>query len=187
MRHSSSSIDTVHRPISIHALHTKCDSFDLSQLKYPSEYFNPRTSYEVRRIPEQESGVGVVISIHALHTKCDKFRREIRPPGQHFNPRTSYEVRRTPPVVDETGYYNFNPRTSYEVRHASARLDRPSQQFQSTHFIRSATTATIVQAENVRCISIHALHTKCDHMVKAVIDPQTGFQSTHFIRSATSV
>ena len=79
--------------ISIHAPLTRCD---LQIFAYLATYiyFNPRTSYEVRR---REKSLLVTLyafqSTHLLRgaTRSARVRRSMR---RHFNPRTSYEVRR---------------------------------------------------------------------------------------------
>ena len=171
-------------------------------------YFNPRTSYEVRQalgIEEQKDTKGFQsthfirsatikrflivivkeeISIHALHTKCDGMV-----------------------ISSTTGARKFQ--STHFIRSATSAGLSPvyrNQWFQSTHFIRSATMTAYFWTDE-QIISIHALHTKCDSIASITFtmcwnfNPRTSyevrlipknslgslflFQSTHFIRSAT--
>ncbi|AHM65739.1 hypothetical protein PPSQR21_020910 [Paenibacillus polymyxa SQR-21] len=105
----------------------------------------------------------MLISIHALHTECDA--------SEHSSP-----------WIEDS---NFNPRTPYRVRLKRELFIAAMSLFQSTHSIQSATdwksTDKYVGTDfNPRTpyrvrrytngypsdqvkISIHALHTECDH------------------------
>ena len=125
--------------ISIHALHTKCDWISWLESR-PLQNFNPRTSYEVRRIRTTNSTNVRLISIHALHTKCDVQTFENQLPCDYFNPRTSYEVRHAAMIAVEAkrdiSIHALHTKCDQRGLARSARLLR----FQSTHFIRSATS-----------------------------------------------
>ena len=58
--------------------------------------------------------------------------------------------------------------------------------FQSTHPVRGATTACMVDNSNHYIISIHAPREGCDLAVIADVYPQYLFQSTHPVRGATT-
>ncbi len=78
--------------ISIHAPRVRCDKINVAQQeKY--NYFNPRTSCEVRLSGTTSFICIYYISIHAPRVRCD-LRACIRRIGYlNFNPRTSCEVR----------------------------------------------------------------------------------------------
>ena len=122
--------------ISIHAPRVRCD------IQYPRhythmQYFNPRTSCEVRpktlwalarvypfqsthlvwgaTIFSCSSSSVMIISIHAPRVRCDvRFTEELLFIF-NFNPRTSCEVRLLF-FLGESQCVHFNPRTSCEVR-----------------------------------------------------------------------
>ena len=81
--------------ISIHAPRVRCDLKFTPITQRSRQYFNPRTSCEVRR-GHFEFRLLVV---------------------DNFNPRTSCEVRPTNPANHQLSRFHFNPRTSCEVRH----------------------------------------------------------------------
>ncbi len=61
---------------------------------YPANYFNPRTSCEVRRFGKSCETKQTHISIHAPRVRCDRRCQLKRSEEDYFNPRTSCEVRR---------------------------------------------------------------------------------------------
>ncbi len=125
--------------------------------------------------------------------------------GDCFNPRTPCGVR-----LLERGahpcYKSFNPRTPCGVRPQRDKGNRAVVRFQSTHSLRSATSAAM---PGTACfaVSIHALLAECDYLniilinKKSCFNPRTPcgvrrrdrdfpaqhveFQSTHSLRSAT--
>ena len=145
-----------------------------------SSYFNPRTSYEVRRrlLP---------IVIETVN----------------FNPRTSYEVRLTRRTKARRTLY-FNPRTSYEVRRLCLQIKGEDTNisihapltrcdlavapplslfgvFQSTHLLRGATYSDTC-TKICSYISIHAPLTRCDksdastRMLSLNFNPRTSYE-----------
>ncbi len=160
------------RDISIHAPRVRCDE-TVSAPMFPREYFNPRTSCEVRpddgmngliptvfqsthlvwgatvTIPRNKREEG--ISIHAPRVRCDASRPKERRPFCYFNPRTSCEVR----LMGSDG----TPRKII---------------FQSTHLVWGATSVGL--AAYVRtCISIHAPRVRCD-----VKNNPNKYEQSHF-------
>ena len=59
--------------ISIHAPHTGSDDFFIF-VKEVFLYFNPRSPYGERRVPDTWSNFDIVISIHAPHTGSDAIK-----------------------------------------------------------------------------------------------------------------
>ena len=107
-------------------------------------YFNPRTSYEVRRPGEITVTITLNISIHAPLTRCDRPKDyvyrglrqiSIHAPLTRCDPRLpifpagSAIFQSTHLLRGATDQYeeekedtdDFNPRTSYEVRHVKSR------------------------------------------------------------------
>ena len=123
------------------------------------------------------------VSIHALLAECD-FARQC-------NTSTAF---------------GFNPRTPCGVRPMDNGDIKETDQFQSTHSLRSA-TKDLIQFIDANRVSIHALLAECDliwvsqSMIWASFNPRTPcgvrrryglrnktasvFQSTHSLRSAT--
>ncbi len=81
--------------ISIHALHTECDSENGVYVGGKAN-FNPRTPYRVRPVRKFGEPYFRDISIHALHTECDPPMDCTFLASTNFNPRTPYGVRRLP-------------------------------------------------------------------------------------------
>ncbi len=112
---------------------------DCASYSSVSSSFNPRTPCGVRlNIESSSDEEEEEVSIHALLAECDSnflllFRR-----GSGFNPRTPCGVRR----ISRNFILNTN-------------------KFQSTHSLRSATTAN-TQTSNSNMVSIHALLAECD-------------------------
>ena len=110
-------------------------------LQYSSSsfYFNPRTSFEVRRNGIWEWDGKLYISIHAPLSRCDQILFHSGYLHNYFNPRTSFEVRLFLTRLLSSTTKNFNPRTSFEVRpHDYTGRGNPWT-FQSTHLFRGAT------------------------------------------------
>ena len=89
--------------------------------------------------------------------------------------------------MEITNTKGFNPRTPCGVRP----LTLPGRQmyssvFQSTHSLRSATPAYVLN-QLVTAVSIHALLAECDQWEGYVAIDDNGFQSTHSLRSATII
>ena len=126
------------RPISIHALHTKCD-FRIPDVRASKNNFNPRTSYEVRLISynqkykeevfqsthfirsatilRKRGGKNERISIHALHTKCDLRVAENTWPAEIISIHALHtKCDKRSELRSKKTRRDFNPRTSYEVR-----------------------------------------------------------------------
>ena len=166
--------------------------------------FNPRTSYEVRRIQHTRLEFLLLISIHAPLTRCDGKQATI--PAlwiisihapltrcdfngsafyanccANFNPRTSYEVRRASKQMTVTAEPDFNPRTSYEVRLEIGTWGIWLLEFQSTHLLRGATYSEKAYNYYNR-ISIHAPLTRCDlfqqkmSMLTENFNPRTSYE-----------
>ena len=169
-------------------------------------YFNPRTSYEVRRhdILDESGDVEfqsthllrgatrrlfpnferASISIHAPLTRCDERGLPGLRRARHFNPRTSYEVRRHQFFHFKRLPANFNPRTSYEVRRPCRTTGQCSAIFQSTHLLRGATR----RGDSIDLTSPDFNpRTSYEVRLKPVSKSQcaAGFQSTHLLRGAT--
>ncbi len=123
--------------ISIHALHAECDNCP-ALCSCSCSHFNPRTPCGVR--PELYSCISCL---------CD------------FNPRTPCGVRLKWTSKLAKTHQNFNPRTPCGVRPTATVRSTGGAQFQSTHSMRSATTA------------------------RRFAKSKRGFQSTHSMRSAT--
>ena len=102
--------------------------------RHPDNYFNPRTSCEVRPEHGGRAGRKIWISIHAPLARCD-------PHLQH----------------GPACYQNFNPRTSCEVRHILRHKVNAKHIFQSTHLLRGATDYTFQPQRNFQFQSTHLL------------------------------
>ena len=123
--------------ISIHAPLTRCDTRTLRRVT-SIEYFNPRTSYEVRlKVSNSDIPSETFQSTHLLR-------------GATQSPHDSGNH-----IVD------FNPRTSYEVRHLAKYWLVDIYKFQSTHLLRGATRGRH-DCGGHHGISIHAPLTRCD-------------------------
>ena len=105
-------------------------------------YFNPRTSCEVRHCVHQLSFRCSNISIHAPRVRCDHKKIE----------------------KSEMNYY-FNPRTSCEVRLIIWVFYAPFFRFQSTHLVWGATSGSNT-SQLIEKISIHAPRVRCDYWNK---------------------
>ena len=122
-----------------------------------SDYFNPRTSCEVRPAYLDVFQEVKDISIHAPRVRCDSPLSPKKTDKKDFNPRTSCEVRRQALCLDngirhisihaprvrcdrsqaviEIQFYHFNPRTSCEVRPYIFVTRSVPSVFQSTHLV----------------------------------------------------
>ena len=129
--------DASHAGISIHAPHSRCDSISSICRSPHNQYFNPRTSFEVRPILRGDMKTQM-ISIHAPHSRCDGVLEQYG-----FVPDISIHAPHsrcddTEFDTTETTSY-FNPRTSFEVRPGDRHARHDQDRFQSTHLIRGAT------------------------------------------------
>ena len=145
--------------------------------------FNPRTPCGVRRESVTVSANSTSVSIHALLAECDKWAFGLVSAVCCFNPRTPCGVR---------------PRWQIWTWCTCG--------FQSTHSLRSATSASFPPS-TAADVSIHALLAECDRTSDRIPEPFscfnprtpcgvrqasqitssfcTRFQSTHSLRSAT--
>ncbi len=148
--------------VSIHALLAECDGADSFRLGI-TPGFNPRTPCGVRqdtvifasenvlfqsthslRSATEEAclvELGLKVSIHALLAECDSVRRKPAPGPCCFNPRTPCGVR---------------PMDNGDIK--------DTDQFQSTHSLRSATDAAVGPSLD-KTVSIHALLAECDKIL----------------------
>ena len=147
--------------ISIHAPHTRSDT-GWDSYAHPSGYFNPRSSYEERPLC-LDSHEFFHISIHAPHTRSD--RKHIRSfIGNNISIHAPH-TRSDPHMMfaSLSTCFDFNPRSSYEERRETWHLRQQLSTFQSTLLIRGATPCP--ECLNlIRCISIHAPHTRSDEI-----------------------
>ena len=137
--------DTAQRVgISIHALQTECDAYS-GQLALQSK-----------------------ISIHALQTECDGNRINIHHAAMNFYPRTPNGVR------PARGVYIYIVRlflSTHSKRSATIRfivIICSYFLFLSTHSKRSATSSSFHGVCSLN-ISIHALQTECDSLIKNML------------------
>ena len=126
--------------VSIHALLAECD-IPTKTVGIPCSGFNPRTPCGVRLSKSSRAGATSNVSIHALLAECDAARRR-----RLFRRRC------------------FNPRTPCGVRLKSDKLKPPTERFQSTHSLRSATDS-YCKYTGACHVSIHALLAECDFFV----------------------
>ena len=152
--------------ISIHAPRVRCDANE-DERSTNGNYFNPRTSCEVRRLFVWQAGIFLIFQSTHLVWGATVQRSRLLFNWLYFNPRTSCEVRRNknleyilPKLFQSTHLvwgatqcrrtiksitWHFNPRTSCEVRHGREWSE--------------------IWSEN---ISIHAPRVRCDRSVAFV-------------------
>ena len=78
--------------ISIHAPHARSDQ-EMKASMEDTEYFNPRSSCEERRVNAGDNVVWNGISIHAPHARSDMAYVALTLSAAYFNPRSSCEER----------------------------------------------------------------------------------------------
>ena len=145
--------------VSIHALLAECDN--LSDFRILSNCcFNPRTPCGVRLNNLAAAVDGGTVSIHALLAECDPYYSPHAGTSGRFNPRTPCGVRprtnrRTSGSNQFQSTHSLRSATLVEMGHTFTDM------FQSTHSLRSATRAgrRMVRTYDV---SIHALLAECD-------------------------
>ena len=151
---------------------------------YASEYFNPRTSYEVRQYADimMTEAYTVFQSTHLIRgaTLGQSLRTSVSRSFQSTHPMwgatADCEVceeiceisihaphTRCDPGrrIEAPALCHFNPRTPYGVRPTHLAIIH-FHQFQSTHLMRGATSDTIVKVVILCPISIHAPRMRCD-------------------------
>ncbi len=193
--------------ISIHALHTECDSSCYSagpgDISISIHALHTECDY-VRSF----RSASIVISIHALHTECDGKLEHSSTNSLVF--QSTHSIRSATFSVSLLGssLSYFNPRTPYGVRLVRGCYWPPRWDFnpRTPYGVRLLPSLTLAQGA---LISIHALHTECDVIINGFVEvfryfnPRTPygvrpcavglpwykalFQSTHSIRSATAM
>ena len=170
--------------ISIHAPHARSDQ-EMKASMEDTEYFNPRSSCEERRVNAGDNVVWNGISIHAPHARSDMAYVALTLSAAYFNPRSSCEERLAhllagegrPPISIHAPHArsdqlrwswgvsasNFNPRSSCEERLEYGRLQMVTSLFQSTLLMRGATRSR-VNTYKWPIISIHAPHARSDYV-----------------------
>ena len=169
--------------VSIHALLAECDRCG----GFPpisGACFNPRTPCGVR--PGTSGPFAPLCrfqSTHSLRSATDCHRR--------FRPRYRVSIHALLAECDShadgpgLGGSRFNPRTPCGVRLMSNLEDNILTAFQSTHSLRSATSALFPSSACPQ-VSIHALLAECDVQMVRGLPLKMRFQSTHSLRSATA-
>ena len=168
--------------VSIHALLAECDTPAVKLLMHFAG-FNPRTPCGVRRAVYRNLSIKLrfqsthslrsatevscfywgkaAVSIHALLAECDLLKAR----GGNIYAVSIHAL------LAECDSVRLQNR-------------KANERFQSTHSLRSATSACGC-GRQLRPVSIHALLAECDSNANSFRLPALKFQSTHSLRSAT--
>ena len=169
--------------ISIHALREESDIILFELLTFSSIYFNPRSPWGERQLPDKLPCRVNIISIHALREESDVQYKK----WEKKELISIHALREESDVFtngNSRGIKNFNPRSPWGERHLITNFPLDWHKFQSTLSVRRATQLAGYKI-SFSAISIHALREESDSHLSWLTPHRCLFQSTLSVRRAT--
>ena len=171
-----------------------------------TEYFNPRSSCEERRVNAGDNVVWNGISIHAPHARSDMAYVALTLSAAYFNPRSSCEERLAhllagegrPPISIHAPHARSDVGKIYWRHQKEISIHAPHARSDATTFCMDAVVSNFnprssceerpPAGSRISCykISIHAPHARSDRRNSNARTTQHRFQSTLLMRGATS-